>query len=126
MNTINLIGRLTRDPELRDLPQDGTVCDLRLAVDGMGRGREVGFIDVAVFGKPGEAAARALSQGWLVAVYGRLVFREWESADGAKRSAHSVVGSVEFLAAPRSNDGPVSAGTTDSARAESAVADIPF
>ena len=68
MNTVNLTGRLTRDPELRDLPQEGTVCDIRLAVDGMARGRKAGFIDVAVFGKSGEAAARVLSQGWLVAV----------------------------------------------------------
>ncbi len=106
MNMVNLTGRLTRDPELRDLPQDGAVCDLRLAVDGMGRGREVGFIDVAVFGRPGEAAARVLSQGWLVAVHGRVVFREWEATDGGKRSAHSVLGSVELLAAPRRDAEP--------------------
>ena len=99
MNSINLTGRLTREPVLRDLPQDGTVCDIRLAVDGMGRGQEAGFIDVAIFGKPGEAAARVLSKGWLVAVHGRLVFREWEAGDGSKRSAHSVAGNVEFLAA---------------------------
>lgn len=103
MNTVQLTGRLTRDPELRELPQDSSVCDLRLAVDGMGRGRDTGYVDVAVFGKPGEAAARVLAKGWLVAVYGRLVYREWNAADGAKRSGHSVVGNVEFLAAPRSN-----------------------
>ena len=126
MNTINLTGRLTRNPELRDLPQDGTVCDLRLAVDGMGRGREVGFIDVAVFGKPGEAAARVLSQGWLVAVHGRLVFREWEAADGGKRSTHSVVGNVEFLTAPRSGTDQEAADAETGRRDPAAVADIAF
>ena len=126
MNTINLTGRLTRDPELREVPQVGTVCDLRLAVDGMARGREVGFIDVAVFGKPGEAAARVLFQGWLVAVYGRLAFREWEAPDGAKRTAHSVVGHVEFLAPPRSSDKPSSIDAPDRARDPIAAADIPF
>lgn len=69
----------------------------------MGRARDAGYIDVAVFGKPGQAAARVLAKGWLVAVYGRLVHREWAAADATKRSAHSIVGNVEFLAAPRTN-----------------------
>jgi single-strand DNA-binding protein len=125
MNTISLTGRLTRDPELRELPQVGWVCELRLAVDGMGRGREAGFIDVAVFGKPGEAAARVLSQGWLVAVYGRLAFREWEVPDGGKRAAYSVTGNVEFLSAPRSSQEPATADAAD-ARDALAAADFPF
>ena len=126
MNTVNLTGRLTRDPELRDLPQDNTVCEIRLAVDGMGRGREAGFIDVAVFGKPGEAAARVLSQGWLVAVHGRLAFREWDAADGGKRSAHSIVGNVEFLAAPRRHDEAPVAERTARADNHPPAAEIPF
>jgi single-stranded DNA-binding protein len=67
--------------------------------------RAAGFIDVAVFGKPGEAAARTLTRGWLVAVEGRLAHREWTGTDGGRRSAHSVIGRVEFLAAPRTNGG---------------------
>lgn len=125
MNAIHLTGRLTRDPELRELPQDATVCDLRLAVDGMSRGREVGYVDVAVFGKSGEAAGRVLAKGWLVAVYGRLVYREWNSADGGKRSAHSIVGNVEFLAAPRSN-GAAPADLAPVTAAEPADDEIPF
>jgi single-strand DNA-binding protein len=106
LNSVNVTGRLTRDPEVRCVSDDSTLCELRLAVDGMGRSREVGFVDVAVFGKPGEAAARVLAKGWLVAVYGRVVYREWSAADGTKRSAHSIVGNVEFLAAPKSNGAP--------------------
>ena len=67
-------GRLTKDPVLRDISEEMKVCELRLAVDGMGRGREVGFINVSVFGKAGEAAAQYLSKGWLVAVDGRIEF----------------------------------------------------
>jgi single-strand DNA-binding protein len=103
VNSVTLTGRLTRDPELRELTEDN-VCDMRIAVEGMGRGREAGFIDVSVFGKPGEAASRVLSKGWLVAVDGRLAFREWEAPGGARRSAHSIVGNVEFLATPRGDD----------------------
>ena len=101
MNSVQLIGRLTRDPELRATGDGGPVCSLRLAVDRMGRGAEVGFIDVAVWGKPAQACAEHLSRGWLVAVAGRLEYREWTAQDGSRRSGHAVVGSVDFRAAPR-------------------------
>ncbi len=94
-------GRLTKDPELRQVSQELTVCQLRLAVDGMGRGREVGFINVSVFGKAGEAAAQYLAKGWLVAVDGRIEYGQWETEGGEKRHDYTVVGNVEFLTAPR-------------------------
>ena len=93
-------GRLTKDPELRKVSEEMSVCQPRLAVDGMGRGREVGYVNVAVFGKAGEAANQYLSRGWLVAVDGRLEYGEWE-VEGAKRHDYTVVGNVEFLTAPR-------------------------
>ena len=101
MNTINLTGRLVRDPQLRQTSSGDSVCALRIAVDGMGRSNSVGYIDVSVWGKPGEACARHLTRGWLVGVSGRLEYREWMNDDDTKRSAHAVVGSVDFLAAPR-------------------------
>ena len=85
------------------------VCQLRLAVDGMGRGREVGFINVSVFGKAGEAAAEYLAKGWLVAVDGRLEYGEWETEGGEKRHDYTVVGNVEFLTAPRPAEEPAPA-----------------
>ena len=97
---ITLTGRLTRDPELRELPNGQSVCKLRLAVDDMAPGRETGYINVSSFGKPGEAAAKVLSTGWLVAVDGRLEYHEWEQ-DGKTRHDYELIGSVEFLAAPR-------------------------
>jgi single-strand DNA-binding protein len=101
VNRFVCVGNLTRDPEIRELPSGSTVCGLRVAVDGMGRAAEAGFISVSVYGKPGEAAAEYLGKGWLVAVDGRLEYREWETEDGDKRHDHSVVGNVEFLAPPR-------------------------
>ena len=121
MNSINVTGRLTRDPELRTLPNGTSVCDMRLAVDGLGRNNETGYIDVASFGASAEAAARILTQGWLVAVDGRLEYREWES-DDVKRSAYSVVGRVEFLAAPRGAD----ENAPDAQAAAPQTEDIPF
>ncbi len=104
MNSINITGRLTQDPELRALPSGDPVCKLRLAVDGMAPGRETGYINVSCFGNSGEAAARVLAKGWCVAVSGRLEYREWETQDGSKRHDYGVVGNVEFLAAPRGSD----------------------
>jgi single-strand DNA-binding protein len=103
MNRYTGTGRLTRDPELRSLSSGTSVCELRLAVDGMGRNNEVGYINVNVYGTSGEAAARVLSKGWKVAVDGRLEWAEWET-DGTKRHDYTVVGFVEFLAEPRPKD----------------------
>ena len=89
------------------------VCQLRLAVGGMGRGREVGYVNVAVFGKAGEACAEYLAKGWLVAVDGRLEYGEWETEGGGKRHDHSVVGNVEFLTAPRQVDQPAEPGVEE-------------
>src|SRR4051794_6535170 len=101
MNQAQVIGRLVRDPELRQLPDGKAVCTVRLAVDGMGRGNTTGFLDVSEFGASGEAAARTLTKGWLVAASGRLDYREWDAKDGTRRAALGLVGRIEFLAAPR-------------------------
>jgi single-strand DNA-binding protein len=98
---IQLTGRLTRNPEVMTLENGSSVCVIRLAVDSMARGGATGYVDVSTFGKPGEAAGRVLSKGWLVAVDGRLDYRHWVTDDGANQSAISIIGNVEFLAAPR-------------------------
>ena len=71
------------------------VCQLRLAVDGMGRGREVGYINVAVFGNAATACGEYLKKGWLVAVDGRLEYGEWETevARNATTTASSATSS---------------------------------
>lgn len=106
INTYTCTGRLTRDPELKTLPSGTNVCELRLAVDSLGRNREVGYINVSVFGAGGEAAAKHIAKGWLVAVDGRLEYGEWEADDGTRRHDYRVVGNVEFLSAPRGARAP--------------------
>lgn len=105
MNRYTGTGRLVRDPELRALADGTPMCKLRIAVEGLARG-EVGFINVTSFGPGGGAAAKVLSTGWLVAVDGRLQYSNWETDDGEKRCDWEIVGSVEFLAAPRGADEP--------------------
>ena len=110
MNTVNLIGRLTRDPELRTMgDSDRSVCELRLAVDqgvdGSGDKRDPLYIDVSTFDRQASACAEHLSKGRQVAVEGRLVYREWQAEDGSKRSKHQVIGRVEFLGSSPSSNG---------------------
>ena len=102
MNNIQLTGRLVANPAGKELPDSGYVCEMRIAVDGMGRGGrdQAGYVDVHSFGESAKAAAKVLSKGWLVAVSGRLQHEVYEK-DGQKRSAYRVIGYVEFLAAPR-------------------------
>lgn len=99
INTITLIGGLTKDPELRAIGDDGSVCKLRLAVDGMARGGETGYVDVDVFGKLGEACNEYLVKGREIAVRGRLQWREWEpEGSTSKRQAHHIIAEqVQFL-----------------------------
>jgi single-strand DNA-binding protein len=54
MNRLTLVGRLTRDPELRALPSGTSVCNMRLAVDGR-RDDDTVFIDIATFGAQAQA-----------------------------------------------------------------------
>ncbi len=83
----------------------------------------------ASYGPSGEAAASVLKKGWLVAVDGRIEWRSWET-DDVKRQAHSLVGNIEFLAAPKGEAGehappvatPVAAGPVSTGGDD----DIPF
>lgn len=95
MNSINLVGHLTRDPELKSMPDGRPVCNMRVAVNG-GKGQQPTFVDVATFGPGAAACAEYLRKGRSVEVTGKLVLRQWTAADGSKRSKHSVIGRVQF------------------------------
>ena len=84
MNTINLIGRTTADPELRYTPGGTPVCAVRLAVNVPprdGKEQPAVFIDVITFGAQAEALAAHVRKGRQLGVTGRLNYRQWE-ADG--------------------------------------------
>ncbi len=104
INRVVLIGRLTRDPELRALPSGGNVCGLRVACNGRrrdddGEWRErPNFFDISVFGTQAEIVAGYTRKGRLVGIDGRLEWREWESAEQQRRQAVSIIAeTVQFL-----------------------------
>jgi single-strand DNA-binding protein len=107
INRVVLIGRLTRDPELRSLPSGVSVCGLRIACsssrkDAGGDYREKpNFFDVSVYGTSAESVSRYMRKGSRVAVDGRLEWREWETSEQQKRQAVSIVAdTVQFLDSP--------------------------
>ena len=114
MNIAILVGRLTRDPELKFLQSGKAVCKFTLAVDKPFGDKEADFIPITVWGKIGEACGNNLGKGRLVAVSGRLQIRTYEK-DGQKRYITEVVASeVKFLdygkkgekSADKASDGP--------------------
>jgi single-strand DNA-binding protein len=103
LNTVVLMGNLTRDPEVRYTPSGTPVATLGLAVNNrVKQGDEWKddpcFIDVVVFGKQAESCGEYLSKGQPVLIEGRLRYRSWEGQDGQKRSKHEVTAfRVQFM-----------------------------
>ena len=95
-NRVILLGNLTRDVQLRYLPNETAVTDIGLAVNDQrkdSRGewvQETVFVDVTVWGRTAEVAAQYLSKGSPVLIEGRLKFEKWEQ-DGKTRSKLKVV-----------------------------------
>lgn len=114
INQVILLGNLTRDPEVRQIPSGQSVCSFSLALNRSYKGSDgewqeaTDFIDIVAWGPLGERVAQYLSKGRRCLVQGRLQSRSWEQ-DGVKRSKVEVNASdVTFL------DGPRIGGSDDS------------
>lgn len=107
LNKVILIGRLTRDPELRYTPSGVAVGNFTLAVDrpfvNQQGERGTDFIRIVVWRKLAEICANNLAKGRLVAVDGRLQVRSYDTADGQRRQVSEVVADdVRFLDSKKS------------------------
>lgn len=98
MNKVIIVGRLTRDPEVRYTQTGKAVASFSVAVDsGFGENKRADFIPVVVWEKLAEVCGNNLTKGRRVLVEGRLQIRDYEK-DGQKRRAADVVAqNVEFL-----------------------------
>lgn len=108
MNKVFLIGRLTRDPELRYTGSNIPVASFSLAVNrnftNQAGEREADFINIVVWRKQAENVKNYLSQGSQVAIDGRIQTRSYDGEDGKKRYVTEVVAdNVEFLGRKGSN-----------------------
>ena len=106
MNSLNLTGRLTADPEMRATHSTTAVTQFRLAIQRRrsreGDDRGAVYVDVVTFGGLAESVGEYLTKGRRVAVSGRLERDEWETGAGERRSRHKVVANeLEFLGGRR-------------------------
>lgn len=102
MNRVVLVGRLTRDPELRKTQSQMSVASFTVAIDNRTKGpngeKTTSFIPCTIWGQAAENVSRFTRKGSLVGVDGRLQQRSYESRDGRKVSVIEVVcDSVQFL-----------------------------
>ena len=111
LNHITIMGRLTRDPELRRTGSGIAVASFTVAVDRDFGGRDGGeretdFIDCVAWRQTGEFVSKYFTKGSMIVVSGRLQIRNWNDKDGNKRrSAEVVADNVYFGESKRNSDG---------------------
>ncbi len=107
LNRIQIMGRLTRDPELRYTGSGVPVASFRIAVDrdfGTDE-KETDFIDIVAWRKTGEFVSRYFTKGSMAVVSGRLQMRNWTDRDGNKRTSAEVVADSVYFGDSRKSRG---------------------
>ena len=106
LNTITIIGRLTRDAELRRTASGAAVASFTVAVDrdymADGQERETDFIDCVAWSSTGEFVSRYFAKGDMIVVSGRLQIRKWTDKDGNKRNAAEIVADNVYFGGSKS------------------------
>lgn len=111
MNKVILMGRLTRDPEVRYSTNGNNtaVCRFTIAVDRRfqkpGEERQADFIPVVAFGKTGEFCSKYFTKGNRIAVVGAIQTRTWDDAEGKKHYATEVIVEEAHFADSKSSGG---------------------
>ncbi|WP_378955831.1 single-stranded DNA-binding protein [Pelosinus sp. sgz500959] len=120
MNKVILVGRLTRDPEVRYTQTGKAVASFSIAVNtGFGDNKRADFVPIVVWDKLAEICGNNLTKGRNVLVEGRLQISEYEK-DGQKRRTTEVVAqNVEFLESKQAVSGNTNAASTSTSPAKS-------
>jgi len=128
INRVILVGRLTRDPELKNTNSGTKLCNFTLASNRTQFVKDgenidhVGYFDCVAWGKLGEIISKYAVKGQRVGVDGNLHFSSWENADGKKQSRVTInVENFEFLDNKKSGE----SGQSDPAQQPNED-DIPF
>ena len=102
LNKVILMGRFTRDPELRSTPQGISTCSFSIAVDRnfvrAGEERKADFINCVAWRQTAEFISKYFRKGSMVALEGSLQTRSWDDQDGKKRYATDVVVNQVYFA----------------------------
>ncbi len=118
LNKIFLMGRLTRDPELRHTQSGVAVASFSLAVDRDFKDKATGekvtdFIDVVAWRQTGEFAAKYFAKGRMAVVEGRLQLRDWTDKEGNKHRSAEVIADSIYFGDSRPKDGNGGADGSD-------------
>ncbi|SMC38298.1 single-stranded DNA-binding protein [Papillibacter cinnamivorans] len=116
LNRVILMGRLTRDPDLRRTQSGTPVASFALAVDRDYSGKDGGeketdFIDIVSWRNTGEFVSKYFSKGQMAAVVGRLQIRDWKDKEGNNRRSAEVVADNVYFAGPKKDSGAAPAGS---------------
>lgn len=110
LNNVIIMGRLTRDPELRRTQGGTAVTSFTMAVDrdfkSQSGEKETDFIDVVAWRNTGEFAAKYLAKGRMAAVEGRIQVRDWQDKDGNRRKSVEVVADNVYFADSKRDSKP--------------------
>lgn len=116
LNHITIMGRLTKDPELRRTQSGTAVTSFTIACDrDFGEKKETDFIDCTAWRQTGEFVSKYFSKGRMIVLSGRLQIRKWTDMDGNKRSAAEIVAENVYFGdsqkdAKKNDDFPVMEG----------------
>ena len=117
MNNVVLVGRLTRDPELRTTPNGIATCQISLAVNGIPNAngeRTTDFINITVWRRQAENVSKYCTKGSQVGVVGRIHTRSYDANDGSKRYITEVVAdNITFLGSNNRNGNSNQGGFVD-------------
>lgn len=117
LNKIFIMGRITKDPELRRTESGTAVTNFSLAVDrdfkGQNGEKETDFIEVVAWRNTAEFVAKCFAKGRAAVVEGRLQIRSWKDKDGNKRSKAEVVADNVYFADSKKAEAKESAGFTE-------------
>ncbi len=119
LNHIVLMGRLTRDPELRRTGSGVAVASFTLAVDrdfaAQGAERETDFVDIVAWRNTAEFVSKYFTKGRMAVVSGRLQIRNWQDKDGNKRRSAEVVANDVYFGDSKRDGASAPAGFDQSA-----------
>ena len=135
LNHINIMGRLTRDPEMRRTGSGVAVTSFTIACDrdfGQNGEKETDFIEVTAWRNTAEFVSKYFTKGRMAVVSGRLQIRKWEDKNGNKRNTAEVVADNVYFGDSKKDDAsgytatPASAPAQNFAMLEDEDSQLPF
>ena len=113
MNSIVIMGRLTRDPELRQTNSGTPVTSFTVAVDRRGKEKATDFLDCVAWNDKAEFVSKYFTKGRMILVAGRLQIRDWTDKEGNKRRTAEIVANDVYFCGDRQQRGAEPQGSAD-------------